>query len=102
MGLLAPRAALFGPERNPAVVAASRAPQSASAPWDESASFCERIFWLSLFTCPTCRKIYRPVVLWQSHCSVECSRLDPRQHVAAIAESVPQYDPLAPPALPWE
>ena len=54
---------------------------------------------MSLFTCPMCRKVYKPSVLWQAH-SVECSRLDPREHVAAIGEMMP--DPLKPQALPLE
>jgi hypothetical protein len=61
-----------------------------------------RIPRVTILTCPTCRKVYKPAILWQSHCSRECQALDPREHVAALAESVPRDDPLAPPALPWE
>jgi hypothetical protein len=74
--------------------------ESANGHWDETVSFEERIFWLSLFTCPTCRKVYKPAILWQSHCSAECQQLDPRNN--RLVAAPPQPDPLAPPRLPWE
>jgi hypothetical protein len=64
-------------------------------------SFFERIYWLSPFTCPTCRKVYKPAILWQSHCSTECQQLDPRNNRVVTAQQ-PQPDPLAPPRLPWK
>jgi hypothetical protein len=64
-------------------------------------SWLRRVFWLSLFTCPTCRRVYKPTILWQEFCSRECQDLDPRKVLEAMAQP-PQPDPLKPPPLPWE
>ena len=110
MGLLAPRAVLCGPERNPADLGPTMGPTS-TAPQPPI---------VLVRSCAECGRTYRPVFVLQRHCTEACEyrmhererrrrRVPPPPECRSLyhREGGPEEPPwlteaLAPPPLPWE